>query len=72
LLLRPAEELIQGVDGIEEGVPARLAGQRLAKFRDGGLLLAYAGGGAGLFSAIVDGWAGGAIGSIPVTREVTP
>jgi hypothetical protein len=72
LLLRPAEELIQGAGGIEEGVPARLAGQRVAKFRDGGLLLAYAGGGAGLFSAIVDGWAGGAMGSIPVTREVTP
>lgn len=72
LLLLPADELLQGVGGIDEGVPARFAGQSLPKFRDGGLLLAYAGGGAGLFSAIVDGWAGGALGSIPVTREVTP
>ena len=31
----------------------------LPKFRDGGLLLAYAGGGAGLFSAIIGGWANG-------------
>jgi hypothetical protein len=72
LLTLPADELLQGVGGIDEGVPARFAGQTLPKFRDGGLLLAYTGGGAGLFSAIVDGWAGGALGSIPVTREVTP
>ena len=44
----------------------------LPKFRDGGLLFAHAGGGAGLFSAIIGGWAGGAMGSEPVTREVTP
>ena len=72
LLTVPADDLLQGVGGIDEGVPAHFAGRSLPKFRDGGLLLAYAGGGAGLFSAIVDGWAGGAIGSIPVTREVTP
>ena len=35
-----------------------------------GLLLAYAGGGAGLFSMIIGGWANGAIGSTPVTRAV--
>jgi hypothetical protein len=70
LLTVPADELLQGVDGIEEGVPPSLAGQRLPKFRDGGLMLAYAGGPAGLFSAIIDGWVGGARGSIPVTREV--
>jgi hypothetical protein len=72
LLMVPADEVLQGVGGIDEGVPARFAGRSLPKFRDGGLLLVYAGGGAGLFSAIVDGWAGGAIGSIPVTREVIP
>lgn len=72
LLTLPADDLIRGVDGIEEGVPPELAGRRLPKFRDGGLLIAYAGGGAGLFSAIIDGWVGGARGSIPVTREVVP
>ena len=72
LLTVPADDLIQGVGGIDEGLPAGFAGRSVSKFRDGGLLLAYAGGGAGLFSAIVDGWAGGAIGSIPVTREVNP
>ena len=42
----------------------------LPKFRAGGLLIVHAGGGAGLFSAIIGGWASGAIGSEPVTREV--
>jgi hypothetical protein len=72
LLAVPADELIQGVDGIAEGVPEHLAGRSLPKFREDGLLLAYAGGQAGLFSAIVEGWVGGAGGSIPVTREVVP
>jgi hypothetical protein len=72
LLMLPADELIRGAGGMAEGVPEHLAGRRLPKFREGGLLLAYAGGGAGLFSAIIDGWVGGAGGSIPVTREVLP
>jgi hypothetical protein len=33
-------------------------------------MLAYAGGGAGLFSALVAGWVNGAKGSSPVTRPV--
>jgi len=40
-------------------------------FRPGGILLAYAGGGAGLFSAIIGGWANGEVGSQPITREIT-
>ena len=36
------------------------AGTTLPKFRDGGLLIVHAGGGAGLFSAIIGGWASGA------------
>jgi hypothetical protein len=36
----------------------------------GGLLIVHAGGTAGLFSAIIGGWVGGAAGSEPVTREV--
>ncbi len=34
------------------------------------LLIVYAGGGAGLFSGVMEGWAGGATGSIPTTAEV--
>jgi hypothetical protein len=41
------------------------------KFRPGGLLIVRAGGGAGMFSGIIGGWsAGGAAGSLPVTKEV--
>ena len=66
----PGAELVRGANGIAEGVPERLAGATLPKFRPGGLLLVHAGGGAGLFSAIIGGWANGAIGSDPVTVEV--
>jgi hypothetical protein len=72
LLNLPADELLEGVGGIDEGLPSRLAGQRVPKFREGGLLIAYAGGPAGLFSAVIEGWMGGPRGSIPVTREVVP
>jgi hypothetical protein len=34
------------------------------------LLIVYAGGGAGLFSGVIEGWVGGDKGSIPVTVEV--
>ena len=59
LLTLAGDELIRGAGGIDEGVPDASPGPALPKFRDGGLLLAYAGGGAGLFSAIIDGWVGG-------------
>jgi hypothetical protein len=36
------------------------------------LLIVYAGGGAGLFSGAMEGWGGGAMGSMHVTREVRP
>jgi len=36
------------------------------------LLVNNAGGGAGLFSAIIGGWANGDVGSQPVTKEVLP
>ncbi|NCZ68587.1 MAG: thioredoxin [Actinobacteria bacterium] len=65
------EDLVRGAHGIAEGVPERLRGLTLPKFRPGGILLVHAGGGAGLFSAIIGGWANGDLGSQPVTREVT-
>ena len=63
---------MQGAHGIAEGVPAHMAGATLPKFRDQGILLVHAGGGAGLFSTIIAGWANGAIGSQPITKEITP
>jgi hypothetical protein len=70
-LLRPGKDLVRGVSGIAEGVPAALADKMLPKFRDGGLGIVRAGGQAGMFSAIIGGWAAtGAVGSSPVTKEV--
>ena len=70
LLQMDGAESVRGAGGIAEGLPEGLASATLPKFRDGGLLIAHAGGGAGLFSAIIGGWASGAVGSEPVTREV--
>src|SRR5207245_8609034 len=70
LLTIDGSELIRGAGGIAEGIPEQLAEARLPKFREGGLLIAHAGGKAGLFSAIIGGWVSGTTGSHPVTREV--
>ena len=70
LLQIDGHEMIRGAGGIAEGIPESLSEITLPKFRDGGLLIAHAGGGAGLFSGIIGGWASGAMGSEPVTREV--
>ena len=72
LLSIPGSELVRGAGGIAEGLPEGFAGSTIPKFRDGGLLLVHAGGGAGLFSSIIGGWANGATGSQPVTVEVGP
>ena len=66
----PGSELVRGAGGIAEGVPAQLADATLPKFRPNGILLVHAGGGAGLFSTIIGGWANGEVGSQPVTRRV--
>ena len=65
-------DLLAGAGGIAAGLPPRAAGQKVPKFRPGGLLVVHAGGPAGLFSAIIGGWANGPGGSDPVTREITP
>ncbi len=71
LLTIPGSELVAGAGGIAEGIPQRFADESYPKFRPGGLLLVRAGGGAGMFSAIISGWvASGELGSIPVTKEV--
>ncbi len=66
----PGSELIRGAGNMAEGVPEWLAGETLGKFGPDGLLLVHAGGGAGLFSAMIGGWANGDLGSKPVTRRV--
>ncbi len=66
----PGRDLVAGAGGIDEGLPEQYAEMTLPKFKPDGILMAYAGGGAGLFSAIIAGWANGSIGSTPVTREV--
>ena len=70
LLQIDGRELVRGAHGIAEGLPDAFAEHTLPKFREGGLLIAHAGGGAGLFSGIIGGWASGAMGSEAVTREV--
>ena len=71
LLSSPADEMIAGAGGIAEGLPAALAGTTVSKFRPGGLLIVRAGGTAGLFSAVIAGWAAsGPVGSTPVTKEI--
>jgi hypothetical protein len=69
-LTMPGAELVAGAGGIAEGLPAVFADRDIPKFRPDGILLVHAGGGAGLFSAMIGGWANGAVGSQPVTREV--
>jgi len=68
----PGAEMVQGAGGIAEGVPESMRDSTIPMFRKNGILLVHAGGGAGLFSAIIGGWANGETGSQPLTREVTP
>lgn len=70
LLTIAGAELARGAGGIAEGVPEAFASGPLPKFRPGGLLLVHAGGTAGMFSAVIGGWASGGIGSEPVTKEI--
>ena len=66
-------EIVRGAGGMAEGaaLPPGSEEALVPKFRENGLLLVHCGGGAGLFSAIIGGWVNGAMGSQPVTREIT-
>ena len=72
----PAGELVRGAGGIAEGIePGFIADPDAAvpKFTaPDRILLAHAGGDAGLFSMVYGGWVAGEIGSAPVTRSVEP
>lgn len=71
LLTLPGKDLVMGAQDITEGMPQNFAGADLPKFRPGGLMIVRAGGPAGLFSAVIAGWAAsGPTGSIPVSKEV--
>jgi thiol-disulfide isomerase/thioredoxin len=70
--IRETDELIRGANGISEGLPEVFAGSTLPKLRpDGGLIILYGGGAAGLFSATIGGWLSGVKGSSYQTREIT-
>jgi hypothetical protein len=69
-LTTPAGALERGAGGIAEGIRPGMNDAALPKFTPNGLLLAYAGGGAGLFSTVIAGWVNGDKGSKPVTRPV--
>ncbi len=72
LLMVSGEEVVRGAGGIAEGMPEPFRDKTLPKFRPGGILVAYCGGGAGLFSAMIGGWVNGETGSQPVAREIRP
>ena len=72
LLLLDGNELARGAGGIDEGMPAELAGRTLPKFRAGDLAIVHAGGSAGMFSAILEGWVAGDRGSQLTTVEIRP
>ena len=73
---RPAGELVRGAGGSADGLDPRGIADptaAVAKFAaPDRILLAYAGGDAGLFSMVVGGWASGEIGSAPQTAEIEP
>ena len=72
LLLLDGDDMVAGAGGIAEGLPATFAGKPVPKFRPGGLIIVRAGGNAGLFSAVIAGWAAsGPVGSTPVSKEIT-
>jgi hypothetical protein len=70
LTLMSGDDLVRGALGIAEGLPDSVRGQSIPKFRPDGLHIVHAGGGAGLFSAIIAGWVNGEIGSQAVSWEI--
>lgn len=67
-------DVTRGADGITEGLPLpdEMSDTELPKFKPDALHVVYAGGGAGLFSVILNGWLTGTAGSDPVTKEIRP
>ena len=61
---------LHGMGSDQPGLHPRQS-QRHHALHPDGILLVHAGGGAGLFSAMIGGWANGTTGSQPVTHRVT-
>jgi hypothetical protein len=76
LTTSPAGGLVRGAGGSPEGIDAQWVTDPetpVAKFAaPERILLAFAGGEAGLFSMVYGSWAAGEIGSAPVSRSVEP
>ena len=72
LTLMEGDDLVRGAGGIADGLPDSVRGNKIPKFKPDGLRIVHAGGGAGLFSAIIPGWANGEMGSAPVCRVIAP
>jgi hypothetical protein len=74
--MAPASELARGAGGSPEGIDPQYVtdpDMPVAKFAaPDRILLAYAGGDAGLFSMVYGTWVAGEVGSTPVTRSVEP
>ena len=72
----PASDLARGAGEIAEGIEERFVADPAApvpKFvSPEQILLAHAGGDAGLFSMVYGGWVAGGLGSDPVTRSIEP
>jgi hypothetical protein len=69
----PADDVMPGCNGIQEGADPALKGQMVAKLPPEGLLIVRAGGGAGKFSGIIAGFTvSNPNTSRPVTKEVRP
>ena len=67
----PGAELVRGAGGIAEGMPERAPpARRCRSSAPTASCSSHAGGGAGLFSAIIGGWANGDDRVKPVTRTV--
>jgi len=55
-LRRPGRDLVEGAQGVGEGIDPSRAEEMVDKFNEGGLLVVRAGGRGGLMSAIIGGW----------------
>ena len=64
--------MTEGAGGVAEGLPGRVTAKKkkIAKFTTEGLWFVHAGGDAGMFSAIISGWIGGAASSQMTTVAI--
>ena len=72
LLTIPADSMVAGAGGVAEGIPPSVAAKTrtVSKFAPDSLWFVHAGGDAGMFSAIISGWIGGAASSQMTTTRI--